>query len=97
MARPRDEISFCSICGSLPVGADFPRLVCRRCDALALNDAARPAEGPAWAGGGGDNPVYIDGKQCWRRYGQDGWVTMLDLDNCRDFGQFCKVNRLPEP
>ena len=88
------EVTRCSICGREPVGDDYPRLVCPRCDAMALNDAARPA----WAdpdGARGDNPVFIDGKQCWRHYTRGGWATMLDPDNCRDFYEFCKRNELP--
>jgi len=90
----KDDVTRCSICGLEPVEDAFPRAVCPRCDARALNDAAAPAAvGPA--GKGGDNPVYIDGRQCWRHYGIDGWVTMLDLHNCRDYYEFCKKNGLP--
>ena len=42
----KDEITRCSICGREPVGDDYPHLICPRCDALALNDAARPAAPP---------------------------------------------------
>jgi len=71
-------------------------MVCPRCDAMALNDAARPATA-AEDGRCGDNPVYIEGKLCWRQYGPDGWVTMLDPANCRDFEDFCRRNHLPAP
>jgi hypothetical protein len=93
MARALDEVTRCNICGHEPVSDDFPRLVCPRCDALALNDAASPARTSA-DGSGGDNPVYIDGRQCWRHYYAGGYVTMLDVDNCRDLDQFCRVNKL---
>jgi hypothetical protein len=61
---------------------------------LALNDAARPAQGDPETGG--DNPVYVDGKQCFRVYYPGGWVTMVDVDNCRDLGEFCRRNKLPD-
>ncbi|KKK48831.1 hypothetical protein LCGC14_3141180, partial [marine sediment metagenome] len=77
MISEKDEVIRCSICRREPVGNDLPRLVCPRCDAMALNDAARPAE-TVPDDGAGDNPVYIDGKQCWRRYAMGGWATMLD-------------------
>lgn len=89
----RDEITRCGICGREPVGEDFPRAVCPRCDALALNDAGRPPEVAA-DGSSGDNPVFVEGRQCWRRYALGGWVTMLDPDKCRDFHEFCKRNEL---
>jgi len=90
----KEEITKCSICGREPVADDFPRMICPRCDAMALNDAGRPA----WAapdGRGGDNPVYVHGRQCWRYYALGGWVTMLDPDNCRDLYEFFKRNDLP--
>ena len=93
MAREYD-VTRCSICGREPVGSDLPRRVCPRCDAMALNDAARPARA-APCGDSGDNPVSIDGRQCWRMYASGGWVTMLDDANCRDLYEFCKRNELP--
>lgn len=92
--REKDEASRCSICELEPVGEEYPRRVCPRCDAMAITDAARPAQA-AEDGASGDNPVYIDGKQCWRHYSRDGYATMLDTDNCRDFYEFCKRNDLP--
>ncbi len=93
----KDKVTRCSICGREPVEEDFPRRVCPRCDAMALNDAARPAQA-APDGSLGDNPVYIDGRQCWRHYRRGGgWVTMVDIHNCRDMHEFCKVNELPAP
>ena len=89
----KDEITRCSICGGEPVGQEYPRVVCPRCDAMALNDAARPAVS-APDGSSGDNPVFIEGRQCWRYYALGGWVTMLDVDNCRDLYDFCKRNDL---
>ena len=89
----KEEPTRCSVCGREPVGDELPRLVCPRCDAMALNDAARPASA-APDGSGGDNPVNIDGRQCWRRYALGGWATMLDPDNCRDYYEFCKLNDL---
>jgi len=95
MARD-EQITRCSICGREPVGEDYPRRVCPRCDALALNDAGRP---PLVApdGSAGDNPVFIEGRQCWREYARGGWATMLDADNCRDYREFCRRNGLPDP
>ena len=92
----KEEATRCSICGREPVGDDFPLTVCPRCDALALNDAARPAQADPDAGAG-DNPVFIEGAQCWRQYLPGGWVTMLDRDNCRDFYLFCRRHGLGEP
>lgn len=92
----RDKVARCDICRREPVGGEFPRAVCPRCDALALTDSASPARADADAGCG-DNPVYINGRLCWRCYFRGGWVTMTDVDNCRDLDEFCRRNQLPPP
>ena len=89
----KDEVTLCAICGRGPVGDTYPRAICPRCDAMAVNDAARPAACEA-DGSSGDNPVFIDSRQCWRLYAPGGYVTLLDEDNCRDLYDFCKRNGL---
>lgn len=94
MAGRKDQVTRCSICGMSPVSGDLPLLVCRRCATMAFNDAARPAQVNE-EGTAGDNPVYIDGRQCWRYFqAGGGYVTMLDTQNCRDYDEFCRRNRL---
>jgi len=41
-------------------------------------------------GDGGDNPLFVDGFKCWRRYKFGGFVTMRDFSVARDIGEFCK-------
>ncbi|MEI7845044.1 MAG: hypothetical protein WCK35_04480 [Chloroflexota bacterium] len=65
----------CSICGQeLPDPAfarNYPNFVCRECNARAVNSQS---EKP-WTdlnNDDGENPVFIDGLKCWRRYRYGG-------------------------
>jgi hypothetical protein len=86
-----DKPLACSICGkALPDPAftrNYPNYVCRECDARAVNSRG---ETPEWFSqhDSGENPVFIDGKKCWRRYRYGGYITMLDDMDRNDIGEF---------
>ena len=85
----------CSVCGSkLPnpeFATNYPNLVCDDCDARARSasgaSANRFMEQPY------DNPVYIDGCRCWRRYRFGGHITLRDAFSCDTLNEFYDRHR----
>ena len=89
--------SGCSICTRngcddyyLSNGAHYPSLVCRDCDKKAVNSRGdEPMHDDVRAFG--ENPVFIDGVKCWRRYRHGGYKTMRDmhdLPTLKDFYEY---------
>ena len=86
--------SQCAICtGSLSELSEmvetYPGLVCRGCDERAVNTSGERAEFVS-EHDDGDNPVFISGQKCWRRYRFGGFVTMRDDWDCGSLGEFNK-------
>ena len=81
--------------------ATYVTLVCRECESRSVNsdgdtpfipqpelvkkDGERVMMMP---GDWGDNPLFIDGHKCWRRYKFGGWVTMRDYWDSPEIGDF---------
>jgi hypothetical protein len=85
--------------------ANYANLVCESCDEEATAETGErartaaermndPDDGTIQIGpDGGDNPVYIRGQKCWRRYKFGGWVTRLDEHDCESVTEFRDAHR----
>ena len=85
----------------------YVNVVCRACDQRAVNrSGAEPATGRAYlqresdepidpgvVADVGDNPVFIDGQKCWRRYKFGGHITRLDEHDCDSVEEFLRHHR----
>ncbi|WP_348609675.1 hypothetical protein [Halobaculum rarum] len=93
----------------LPVGYSNP--VCSRCDQLAVNEDGDdpwtgfpPGNEPEYstdepiqlAPDAGENPVYIAGTKCWRRYRFGGHITRRDAFDCASIEEFHRLHRVQD-
>ena len=88
------ELRFCDLCKQplLYPGFDYPYLICEACDGRAVNAAGNSPGAEGW-NDDGENPVWVGGQKCWRRYRFGGWITMHDPDDCATLEAFYKRNK----
>jgi len=81
---------------------DYPNFVCDECNSAAVNETGEtpwhgwpPGEKPETERGviqmtpdQGENPVFINGIKCWRRYRFGGHIAFRDPFDCRTLQEF---------
>lgn len=81
----------CSFCSEEMDDPDFaknyPNIICRECEEPVVNSNGETPHFDSM-GDFDDNPVYINGAKCWRRYKFGGFITMRDDLNCDNLDEF---------
>jgi hypothetical protein len=89
------KCGFCTlnICDDLDAGfaLAYPNLVCPHCQDNAVNKDGHSAVHLSWDDDG-DNPVFIDGVKCWRRYKFGGYITMQDVHDFSTLTEFYRYH-----
>lgn len=81
---PDDYPNFCSICGDSldhSLFITYANPVCDDFDSRAVSESRVPARQR-------DNPVFIDGIRCFRRYMMGGWLSQRDALGNDDYDEF---------
>jgi len=89
----------CPICNnqSSDISKNYYKMICHSCDSKALNKSGEKAkyldgyysvEVFPFGSDDGDNPVFIDGQKCWKRFKFGGHVTMMDDLDCDTLEEF---------
>lgn len=76
-----------SLSGSEELAFEYPGQLCFACQERAVTAAGMPAMHDS-QGDSGDNPLFVDGVKCWRRYRFGGYVTMRDDTPCESLDEF---------